>query len=338
MIRDISQKEQKFISVVAYVHNGAKELPAFLDTVMGACDALFAKCELILVEDCSDDGSLQVIRSYYAEKPADYMVSIIKMGAYQGMESAMNAGRDMAIGDYVYEFDDLFVDYEAGVLENAYRKCLEGNDIVGVGCNAKMRLTSRLFYRIYNKASNTRHQLGQETFRILSRRAINRVKSMGSYIPYRKAVYLNCGLRCDHIVYQSTSPEELTRHSRTDERTGLALDSFIYFTNVMERISFGIAICVLLPGHASGLRMGVPDGVPLHRIYGTVRAAVHCAEISFCRHQPDLPPSALSDRGCGEDREELRIQVQKMQMQERQLHGVRVAAAGASSYYQRSCR
>ncbi len=263
-------KEQKFVSVVAYVRNGAGEITKFLDTVMGECENLFQKCELILVDDCSSDESLDVVHRYYADRVFGYMVSIIKMGMYQGMESAMNAGRDLAIGDYVYEFDDLYVDYPAGMLEKTYRRCLEGNDIVSVGCDAKMRFTSRLFYDIYNKASKTKHKLGQETFRILSRRAINRVKSIGSYIPYRKAVYLNCGLRCDHIVYASTMPGELTIHSRKDERSLLALDSFIYFTRVMEKISFGIAIAFLLTGVAVLIYVAASYFLDTHLVSGWV--------------------------------------------------------------------
>ena len=158
----------------------------------------------------------------------------------------MNAGRDMAIGDYVYEFDDLYVDYEPDMIMEAYRKCLEGNDIVSVANNARMRLTSRWFYHVYNRTTHAQNKIGQETFRLLSRRAINRVKSIGSYIPYRKAIYMNCGLSVGKMQYVSTlGAGHLTKHSNRNERTGLAIDSFIYFTNVMERISLAISAVFL---------------------------------------------------------------------------------------------
>jgi len=239
-------KEQKFISVVAYVHNGESLLQSFLDKVMAKCTSQFDKCELILVNDNSTDRSLEMIHAYYQNHPADYMVSIIKMGIFQGLESSMNAGRDMAIGDYVYEFDDLYVDYEPDMIMEAYRKCLEGNDIVSVANNARMRLTSRWFYRVYNRTTHAQNKIGQETFRLLSRRAINRVKSIGSYIPYRKAIYMNCGLSVGKMQYVSTlGAGHLTKHSNRNERTGLAIDSFIYFTNVMERISLAISAVFL---------------------------------------------------------------------------------------------
>ena len=250
-----SEKEQKFVSVVAYVHNIRKELIRFLDVVMGKCETLFAQCELILVDDASTDDSVDLVRSYYQTREEHYIVSLIRMGAYHGLESAMNAGRDMAIGDYVYEFDDLYVDYDPEIIERTYRQSLAGCDIVSAASDARMSLTSRLFYSLYNRASNTRHPLGQETFRLLSRRAINRVKSMGSFIPYRKAVYRNCGLAAETLVYANTAgPGARTLHSHKHERGDLAVDSFIYFTNVMERTALIIsgvflAIALIVVGY-----------------------------------------------------------------------------------------
>lgn len=240
-------KEQKFVSVVAYVHNDQTHLNSFLTCVMGKCMELFDKCELILVNDHSTDQSLNIIHKFFEDYPPEYMVSIIRMGMFQGMESSMNAGRDMAIGDYVFEFDDLYIDYDLNMIEETYRKCLEGNDIVSIASNARMRMTSRWFYKVYNSVSRTQNQIGQATFRLLSRRAINRVKSIGTYIPYRKAVYMNCGLAVARIEYQSIfGKDKLTKHSNRNERTGLAIDSFIYFTNVMERISLAISAVFLM--------------------------------------------------------------------------------------------
>ena len=239
-------KEQKFISVVAYVHNDQNHLENFLENVMGKCTKLFERCELILVNDHSTDMSLDVIHRFFDQYPPEYMVSVIRMGMFQGLESSMNAGRDMAIGDYVYEFDDLYIDYDIEMITDAYHKCLEGNDIVSVSGDARMRMTSRWFYKIYNCVSRAQNKIGQATFRILSRRAINRVKSIGTYIPYRKAVYMNCGLAVSRIEYRSADGKnQLTKHSNRNERTGLAIDSFIYFTDVMEKVSLGISAVFL---------------------------------------------------------------------------------------------
>lgn len=233
-------KKSEFISVVAYIHNNSNKIHNFIETVMSRCHSEFKHCEIIFVDDYSTDDSVAVIKDYYKKNPVDYMVSIIKMGYYHGMESSMNAGRDMAIGDYVYEFDDIYIDYDSEVVISAYEKCLEGYDIVVVSTDVPIRLTSKIFYSVFNKAILSNNHIGQDSFRIISRRGINRVTSMDVDILYRKAVYLNCGLRTAGIEYKSTTGVRPPRITQKYERIDLAMDSFVYFTNVAERVVIGM--------------------------------------------------------------------------------------------------
>lgn len=230
-------KEKKFISLVIYLHNNASRLEQFLDLVLPVCEKKFEQFELICVEDDCSDNTMDILREYIAGKSLNIMVNVIHMSFFHGLESSMNAGRDLAIGDFVYEFDTVFVDYDPEIIVRLYDKLLEGNDIVAASGRKKLRLTSRLFYALYNKTSKGTGKIGPETFRLVSRRAVNRIKAMGLHIPYRKAVYMNCGLRTATIEYSPVNSSAPERRSAASERTSLALDSFIYFTNVMERIS-----------------------------------------------------------------------------------------------------
>lgn len=235
-------KEKKFISLVVYLHNVEKYVPYFLKTIIPMCEDHFQQFEMIFVDDGCSDGTVDMLKAYLAENRVDAMVNVIHMSFFQGLESAMNAGRDIAIGDFVYEFDDIFVDYEPELLLQVYKKILEGNDIVAASSKGKLRFTSRIFYALYNCSNRGNDKIGPETFRIVSRRAINRIKAMGQYIPYRKAVYSSCGLKMDTIHYESRDRDARVRNNTVvAERTSLALDSFIYFTNVLERLS--MALC-----------------------------------------------------------------------------------------------
>lgn len=230
--------EKKFISLVVYLHDVSSYLKYFLDAVIPVCENNFEQFELVCVDDACQDGTIEVLKEYVENKKLKAMVNVVHMSFFQGLESAMNAGRDIAIGDFVYEFDDVFVDYEPEVIMQVYGKLLEGNDIVAASSKGKLRLTSRMFYSLYNKTSRGKGKIGPETFRIVSRRAINRIKSMGQYIPYRKAVYMDCGLKTATICYESKDVNvRIKNKTVASERTNLALDSFIYFTNVLERIS-----------------------------------------------------------------------------------------------------
>jgi len=242
-----NKKETKFISLVVYLHDSASYLKYFLDTVIPVFQENFQQFELVCVDDACQDGSVEVLREYVQDRQLKVMVNVVHMSFFQGLESAMNAGRDIAIGDFVYEFDDIFVDYAPETVMEVYQKLLKGNDIVAASSKGKLRLTSRVFYALYNETSRGKAKIGPETFRIVSRRAINRIKSMGQYIPYRKAVYMNCGLNVATICYDSRDVDvRIKNKTVASERTALALDSFIYFTNVLERLSAVICGAFLL--------------------------------------------------------------------------------------------
>ncbi|MBQ2936610.1 MAG: glycosyltransferase [Lachnospiraceae bacterium] len=232
------QKEKKFISLVVYLHDVEDYIEYFLDKILPVCDSHFQEFEMVCVDDGCTDDTVEKLRTYIEKNQIKAMVNVVHMSFFQGLESSMNAGRDIAIGDFVYEFDDVFVDYEPELLIQVYEKLLEGNDIVAARSKGKLRLSSKLFYALYNSTSRAKGKIGPETFRIVSRRAINRIKSMGQYIPYRKAVYMNCGLKNDTIAYESKDKDARVKNKIVaKERTTLALDSFIYFTNAMEKTS-----------------------------------------------------------------------------------------------------
>ena len=234
-------KRQKFISIVAMIDNNKGDIDGFISKVYEPCREIFESCELIFVDDASTDGSASYIRDSVHFGP-DGVQRLIRMGVKQGLENAMNAGRDLSTGDYVFEFDDLTVDYDIDTVIKAFECCMEGNDIVTVSPDRTPRVSSKLFYSIYNSASTSQNPIGPEAFRVLSRRAVNRVRQMGSHIPYRKAVYMNCGLAVKKLTYRSTDPKA---HSHKGERFSLAFDSFIYFTDVMQRFSSFVTLLFL---------------------------------------------------------------------------------------------
>ncbi len=238
--------EKKFVSVVVYLNDCAAGIESFLSTVIPTVQNYFENYELVCVDDACTDDTLDIIREFTGKNKLTGMVSLVHMGKFQGIEPSMNAGRDVAIGDFVYEFDSTVCDYEPKLITDAYETLVEGYDIVSVYPSTGMRLFSKIFYGIYNRSNHGRSKIGTETFRLISRRAINRIKSLGDYIPYRKAVYANCGLESKRIPYAKLRSVKGAKQRKTYQRMKLAMDSFIYFTNFLERISSVISAIFLL--------------------------------------------------------------------------------------------
>lgn len=239
-------KEQNFVSAVIYVHNAEDRIERFLDMVVEVMERNFEHSEIICVNDSSEDGSLSIIRkvSKAAEKTS---ISVVNMSYYHGLELAMDAGMDLAIGDFVFEFDNTVADFNSSVIMEIYRHSLEGYDIVSASPNRKERLSSRLFYRIFAKFAAVSYRMNTESFRVLSRRVINRVSSMNKTAPYRKALYANCGLKTDCIRYEVTGDWSKARDRKEQRyRMDLAADALILFTEVGYRFSMTMMVVMML--------------------------------------------------------------------------------------------
>lgn len=230
-------KEKNFISAVIYVHNSETQILDFLRTVGTVLESNFEKSEVICVNDFSDDNSVAKIKEVSKEFNKT-CISILNMSFFHGVEVAMTAGVDLAIGDFVFEFDSTILDFDKEEIMNVYHKSLEGFDIVSASPNKTKRKSSQLFYSVFNRFSGLNYKMTTERFRILSRRVINRISAMNKTMPYRKPVYAACGLRSTNLIYTVTANiKEKEDSFIKNYRKLLAEDSFIIFTDLGYRIS-----------------------------------------------------------------------------------------------------
>lgn len=240
-IRD-QKLEKNFISAVVYLNTAesAAVLRTFLINLSDTLEANFSRYEIICVDDDSVEGFLEVVKMVKEEKSLP--ISILHMSFFQGIELSMNAGRDLAIGDYVIEFDECIWNFPEELIMQAYNEVLKEYDIVCCADRKKAKLMSKTFYALFNKFSGTQNLLESDNFRILSRRGINRICSLNKTIPYRKALYANCGLRFKVLHFEATQRSKYKKDQKTRRfRRSLAVDSLLLYTNIGTRVSVWMA-------------------------------------------------------------------------------------------------
>ena len=152
----INNKEKNFISAVVYLHNDGTRAVEFCRAVAAELDSHFAQYELVVVDDACTDDTVERLRTWGKDQAAP--LTILHMSIYHGLEDAMNAGLDAAIGDYVYEFDSTELCYAPTLIMQAYRAALDGSDIVSV-CPRTVRGGSSLFYKVFNAHSQSAYRL-----------------------------------------------------------------------------------------------------------------------------------------------------------------------------------
>lgn len=253
----MADKEKNFVSAVIYVHNDENNIEKFLGMIRQTLEENFLSSEIICVNDASTDESVPKIKSV-SKAATSTNISVINMTHYHGVELAMNAGVDLAIGDFVFEFDLATSDFLPETILQVYRRCLQGYDIVSASPRGGREMSSKIFYGIFNKFNSQSLNMDTERFRILSRRAINRVKSMNEAIPYRKAVYAASGFKLDIIKYEPTEKIKI-HHSaeESDYRERLAIDSLLLFTNVGYSLSMTLTKFMMLLTALAGVYVAV---------------------------------------------------------------------------------
>lgn len=249
----MDNKEKNFVSAVVYVHNAENRIERFLTTVFDVMQNNFEHSEIICVNDNSDDASVSAIKkvceamsSSVDSGKSTTSISILNMSFFHGRELAMNAGVDLSIGDFVFEFDNTCLDFDKEEIMKVYRKSLEGFDIVCAAPDRKERLSSHLFYKVFDKFTDISYKMTTESFRILSRRVINRISSMNKTIPYRKAVYATSGLKSFLIKYEVKDESVAQDKLEKGYRRGLAMDSLILFTDLGYKFASAMTIFMML--------------------------------------------------------------------------------------------
>lgn len=228
----MANKEKTFASAIIYVHNAENRIERFLKTIIEIMEESFQNSEIICVNDSSDDNSLMCIKKT-SKLASMTSVSVVNMSYFHGLELSMNAGIDISIGDFVFEFDNTYLDFEPAVIMEIYSRCLKGYDIVSASADRKEKFTSKMFYKVFDRYTDLSCKMSTESFRVLSRRVLNRIDSMNKTIPYRKAVYANCGLKTDNIKYRVIHQVSLSADKKEKNfRTDLAVDSLILFTEM----------------------------------------------------------------------------------------------------------
>jgi glycosyltransferase involved in cell wall biosynthesis len=113
------------LSIVIPVYNEAKTLRTILDAVRAA-DAGMEK-ELILVDDCSSDGTADVMAALAAE---DSSLKVFRHEVNRGKGAALRTGFEHAIGDYVI-IQDADLEYDPNEYPRLLKPLLDGHaDVV----------------------------------------------------------------------------------------------------------------------------------------------------------------------------------------------------------------
>lgn len=169
------------LSVVIPVYNEEENLPELFGRLRAVMEGLGA-FEVVMADDGSTDGSWRVIKELHAK---DSRFRGLRLSRNFGHHIALSAGLDHARGEAVVLMDADLQDLPEEI-PRLLEKFREGFDIVyGIRRSRQdpplKKLSSALFWFLLRRFTGVSIPPGQTMLRVLSRRAVDALRSMREY-------------------------------------------------------------------------------------------------------------------------------------------------------------
>ncbi|GBL19050.1 uncharacterized glycosyltransferase YkcC [Anaerolineaceae bacterium] len=185
------------------VFNEAESLPELYRRMCKVMDGLDGTCELILVNDGSQDGTPQLLR---ALQTADARVRVLEFSRNFGHQMAITAGLDYAGGSAVVIIDaDLQDPPEA--IPQLVTEWQRGAQVVfavrakRLGESWLKRSTAAAFYRIINRLTELHIPLDSGDFRLLDRQVVLALREVREHHRFMRGLSVWLGFRQASVQY-----------------------------------------------------------------------------------------------------------------------------------------
>ena len=236
------------ISIVSPVYRAEKILPILVSEINLGMERIGEDYEIILVDDRSPDNSWEVMKVLSSQNPK---IKSIRLSRNFGQHSAIFAGLTKAKGDWVVVMDCDMQDQPKEIAK-LYKKALEGYDIVlGQRENRKdkflKKLTSRLFYKVFNYLSGANFDNNVANFGIYHQKTIKSILDMKDYVKFFSLFINWIGFKSVSIPIEHGEREEGKSTYSVGRLFKQAFNVIISFSDKPLRlfINFGLSISIL---------------------------------------------------------------------------------------------
>lgn len=242
-------------SFVIPVYNERDTLPELHTRLAAVADGLDGESEFLFVDDCSFDGSRELLLDLHERDPR---CKLVRFARNFGHQVAISAGLDLAIGDAVIVMDADLQDPPELVPELVAR-WNEGYEVVYAvrerreGEGRLKRLFAAWFYRVLRRLSKTDMPVDVGDFRLVDRRALDAFRSMRERNRYVRGMFSWIGFRQIGVPYRreqrfAGEPKYSFRKSLR-----LAIDGIVSFSDLPLRMALVVGFVFSVASFVVGI-------------------------------------------------------------------------------------
>ncbi len=175
----IQDKIKHKLSAVIACYKDAEAIPFMYDRLTKVFQKLFVDYEIIFVNDCSPDNTVEVLQKIVNDD--DHVIAIEHSRNF-GSQSAFLSGMEISTGDGVILLDGDMQD-PPELIEKFYEEYVKGFDVIygrRVAREGNQTLVSfyKLFYRLFRKVSYVPMPLDAGDFALMDRKVVNELIKM----------------------------------------------------------------------------------------------------------------------------------------------------------------
>jgi glycosyltransferase involved in cell wall biosynthesis len=229
--------EENYISAVVVLRDDSNVACERLQSLERTLASMFKNYEIIVVDNFSADGTRVLLNGLLVP------LTIITLPHLHDLQSAITAGVELTIGDYIVEIQDINVKIDFSEIAKMYRICQQGNDFVFLTPRS-VSSGSYCFYKLMNNYFNGRlsGKFVPSLMTLSSRRGQNKTADVGPTHVNRNISYVLTGLSCSSVMTDIASKNRRSLR----ENIGLMVDTLIYHTDYISSLAVNIALLFLL--------------------------------------------------------------------------------------------
>lgn len=244
------QKTNCEISIVVPLYNEEGNVAVLIQRIESAVKSISSSFEIILVDDGSRDKTFITCQDLTKNNP---QLKIISLSRNFGHQIALTAGIQHAVGGLIVSLDgDL--QHPPELIPDLVKKAKEGFDIVNTirvetkDAGLMKRVSSKGFYKIINRLSDTKIIEGAADFRLMTRKAADAFLLLEERDRFTRGLISWMGFNQAFVTFQADV--RLSGKSKYTIRKmfRFALNGVTSFSSRPLRISFYIGLIISLLG------------------------------------------------------------------------------------------